>query len=174
MKKEDKNKIIDSLVESFNSCNNYYFTDISNITVETANKLRRSCFDKNVKVKVAKNSLIKKALQKIDENSFNDIFSTLKGSTAIMFSETSNIPAKVIKEFRKKNDRPILKSAFIDASIFTGDNQLDALAALKSKNELIGEIIGLLQSPAKNVISALQSGGSKIAGILKTLEQRPS
>ncbi|HKR04374.1 MAG TPA: 50S ribosomal protein L10 [Bacteroidia bacterium] len=174
MKKEDKDKIIDSLVESFKSCNNYYFTDISNITVEKANKLRRSAFGKNVKVKVAKNSLIKKALQKIDENSFNDLFVTLKGSTAIMFSDVANMPAKVIKEFRKTNDRPILKSAFIDSSVFTGDNQLDTLASLKSKNELIGEIIGLLQSPAQNVISALQSGGGKIAGILKTLEQRPS
>jgi large subunit ribosomal protein L10 len=174
MKKEDKNKIIDSLVESFNSCNNYYFTDISNITVEKANKLRRSCFSKNVKVKVAKNSLIKKALLRIDENNFNELFGTLKGSTAILFSETANMPAKVIKEFRKTSDRPILKSAFIDSSIFTGDNQLDALASLKSKNELIGEIIGLLQSPAQNVISALQSGGGKIAGILKTLEQRGS
>jgi large subunit ribosomal protein L10 len=174
MKKEDKNKIIDSLVESFKSCNNYYFTDISNITVEKANKLRRSAFSKDVKVKVAKNSLIKKALQKIDENNFNDLFVTLKGSTAIMFSDVANMPAKVIKEFRKTNDRPILKSAFIDSSIFTGDNQLDVLFALKSKNELVGEIIGLLQSPAQNVISALQSGGSKIAGILKTLEQRGS
>lgn len=174
MKKEDKDKIIDSLVESFKSCNNYYFTDISNITVEKANKLRRSCFSKNVKIKVAKNSLIKKALQKIDENNYNDLFVTLKGSTAIMFSEAANMPAKVIKEFRKTNDRPILKSAFIDSSIFTGDNQLDVLFALKSKNELIGEIIGLLQSPAQNVISALQSGGGKIAGILKTLEQRGS
>jgi large subunit ribosomal protein L10 len=174
MKKEDKDKIIDSLVESFKSCNNYYFTDISNITVEKANKLRRSAFSKNVKVKVAKNSLIKKALQKIDENNFNELFVTLKGSTAIMFSDVANMPAKVIKEFRRTNDRPILKSAFIDSSVFTGDNQLDALASLKSKNELIGEIIGLLQSPAQNVISALQSGGGKIAGILKTLEQRPS
>jgi large subunit ribosomal protein L10 len=174
MKKEEKDKIIDGLVENFKAYNNFYFTDISNITVEKANKLRRSCFSKNVKVKVAKNSLIKKALRKIDENNYNDLFVTLKGSTAIMFSDAANMPAKVIKEFRKTNDRPILKSAFIDSSIFTGDNQLDVLSALKSKNELIGEIIGLLQSPAQNVISALQSGGGKIAGILKTLEQRGS
>lgn len=174
MKKEEKNKIIDSLVESFKSYNTFYLADVSNITVEKTNKFRRSCFNKNIKVRVAKNSLIKKALQKIDETGYEGLFGTLKGSTAIMFCETANIPAKVIKDFRKTSDRPILKSAFIDSSIFIGDNQLDSLASLKSKNELIGEIIGLLQSPAKNVISALQSGGGKLAGILKTLEQRGS
>ncbi len=174
MKKEEKNKIIDSLVEGFKSCNTFYITDISNITVEKANNLRRNCFSKNIKVRVAKNSLIKKALQKIDEAAYEGLFGTLKGSTAIMFCETGNAPAKVIKEFRRKNDRPILKSAFIDSSIFIGDNQLDSLAALKSKNELIGDIIAILQSPAKNVISALQSGGGKLAGILKTLEQKGS
>lgn len=174
MKKEEKDKIINNLIESFKEYNAFYLTDISNITVEKANKLRRNCFNKNIKVKVAKNSLIKKALQKIDEGSYEGLFGTLKGSTAIMFCVTPNAPAKLIKEFRKQNNRPLLKSAFIDASIFLGDNQLDSLAALKSKNELIGDIIGILQSPAQNVISALQSGGGKLAGILKTLEQKGS
>ena len=174
MKKEEKDKIINSLVENFKECNTFYLTDISNITVEQANNLRRNGFSKNIKIRVAKNSLIKKALQRIDEHVYEGLFDTLKGTTAIMFCETPNAPAKLIKEFRKKNDRPILKSAFIDSSIFIGDNLLNSLAALKSKNELIGDIIGLLQSPAKNVISALQSGGGKLAGILKTLEQKGS
>jgi large subunit ribosomal protein L10 len=174
MKKEEKEKIIDSLVENFKSYNTFYFTDISNITVVKANSLRRNCFEKKIKVRVAKNSLIKKALQKIDESSYEGLFGTLKGSTAIMFCEVANLPAKVIKDFRKTNDRPILKGAFIDTAIFIGDNQLDALSSLKSKNELIGDIISLLHSPAKNVISALQSSGGKLAGILKTLEQKGS
>lgn len=174
MKKEEKEQIIGGLVESFKSNPAFYLTDISNITVEKANKLRRSCFGKNIEVKVAKNSLIKKALQRIDETGYDGLFGTLKGSTAIMFCSTPNEPAKLIKEFRKTGDRPVLKSAFIDSAIFIGDNQLDTLASLKSKNELIGDIIGLLQSPAQNVISALQSGGGKLAGILKTLEQRGS
>lgn len=174
MKKDEKEKIINSLVESFKSHNTFYITDISGITVEKTNKLRRNCFSKNIQVRVAKNTLIKKALQKIDESAYEGLFGSLKGSTAIMFCETANVPAKVIKDFRKTSERPILKGAFIDTAIFIGDNQLDTLASLKSKNELIGEIIGLLQSPAKNVISALQSGGGKLAGILKTLEQRGS
>ncbi len=173
MKKEEKDKIIDSLVESFKSYNTFYVTDVSNITVEKVNKLRREGFNKKIKIRVAKNSLIKKALQKIDEKGYEGLFGTLKGSTAIMFSDTPNSPAKLIKEFRRTNDRPTLKSAFIDSSIFIGENQLDSLVALKSKNELIGDLIGVLQSPARNVISALQSCGGKLAGILKTLEQRP-
>ena len=172
MKKEDKNKIIDTLVESFKACSTFYLADISNITVEKANKMRRNAFGKNIKVKVAKNALIQKALERIDASAYESLFPTLKGSTAIMFCETANAPAKLIKELRKTGDRPILKSAFIQSSIFIGDNQLDSLAALKSKNELIGDIISILQSPARNVISALQSGGGKLAGILKTLEQK--
>lgn len=174
MKKEEKNKIIDNLVETFGKYNSFYVTDISNLTVEKTSNLRRNCFGQNIKLRVAKNTLIQKALEKIDADNYKQLFGTLKGSSAIMFCETANAPAKVIKEFRMKSDKPLLKGAYIDASIFLGDNQLDMLAALKSKNELIGDIIGLLQSPAQNVISALQSGGGKLAGILKTLEKRAS
>lgn len=172
MKKEDKNLIIDSIAEQLKQYSNVYITDVSSLNVEKTNDLRRLCFSKNVKILVAKNTLIKKAMER-SGNNFEELFPVLHGSSSIMFCETANVPAKLIKEFRKKNDKPVLKGAYIDTAIFVGDNQLDALSNLKSKNELIGEIIGLLQSPAKNVISALNSGGSKLAGIVKTLSEKP-
>jgi large subunit ribosomal protein L10 len=171
MNRDEKNQIIDSLVETLSTYSSFYITDISSLNSEKTSKLRRMCFNKNVQIKVAKNSLIEKALGKMNGD-YDQMLPTLKGSSAIMIAEIPNAPAKVIKEFRKTSDRPLLKSAFIDSAIFVGDNQLDSLAALKSKNELIGDVIGLLQSPAKNVISALKSGGGKLAGILKTLEDR--
>src|SRR5207249_99851 len=124
-----------------------YVTDTSHLTVEKTNQLRRLCFNKGVKMLVAKNSLIQKAMEKKGE-SYNDLFVSLKGTTALMFSETGNVPAKLIKEFRKKGDKPALKGAYVETAVFIGDNQLDALASIKSKDELVGEIIGLLQSPA--------------------------
>jgi len=130
------------------------------------------CFNKGVKMLVAKNTLIQKAMEKKGAE-YEPIFEALKGTTALLFSETGNVPAKLIKEFRKKGDRPSLKGAYIETAVFIGDNQLDSLASLKSKNELVGEIIGLLQSPAKNVISGLKASGGKLAGILKTLSERP-
>lgn len=172
MKREEKDEIINSLTEQLASFNNFYITDISSLTVEKANKLRRICFSKGVKLKVAKNTLIKKAMEK-SGNTYESVFSALKGTSAIMFSEMGNVPAKIIKEFRRESDKPILKAAYIDSSVFIGDNQLDNLYNLKSKNELIGEIIGLLQFPAKNVISALQSGKNTLAGIVKTLSDKP-
>jgi len=129
------------------------------------------CFNRQVQLKVAKNSLIKKALERI-EGDFSQMIPAMKGSSAVMVAEIPNVPAKLIKDFRKESDRPVLKAASIDGGIFIGDNQLDTLAALKSKNELIGDVIGLLQSPAKSVISGLTGQGGKIAGILKTLEER--
>ena len=171
MTREEKNKIIDSLVETLSTYSSFYIADIEALNSEKSSKLRRLCFSKNVQIKVAKNSLIEKALGKM-EGDFAQMLPTLKGSSAIMIAEIPNVPAKVIKEFRKTSDRPLLKSAYIDSSVFVGDNLLDSLVALKSKEELVGDIIGLLQSPAQNVISALQSGGGKIAGILKTLEER--
>ena len=122
---------------------------------------------------VAKNTLIRKAMEKTNAEAYESIFSALKGTSALMFCETGNVPAKLIKEFRRKNEKPIIKGAYIDTAIFLGDNQLDILANIKSKNELIGDIIALLQSPAKNVIGALQSSGGKLAGIVKTLSERP-
>ena len=172
MRKEEKDVIINDIAELLNKYPTIYVTDTSSLTVEKVNQLRRLCFNKNVKMLVAKNSLIRKAMEKKSE-SYTPIFESLKGTTALMFSETGNVPAKLIKEFRKKSDRPILKGAYVETAVFIGDNQLESLASLKSKNELIGDIIALLQSPAKNVLGDLQSGGSKIAGIVKTLSERP-
>lgn len=175
MTREEKNQIIDELVGTLSQFNSFYITDIETLDSEKTSKLRRHCFNKQVQLKVAKNSLIKKALGKI-EGDFSQLIPTLKGSSAIMACESASLPAKLIKEFRKESGKdatkPALKSAYIDGGIFVGDNQLDALASLKSKNELIGDVIGLLQSPAKSVISGLKGQGGKIAGILKTLEER--
>jgi large subunit ribosomal protein L10 len=172
MKKEDKELVIDALAEKFTQFKNIYITDIASLNAQKTSDLRRLLFKNGITLEVAKNTLIKKAFEKSgrDVGSLTD---TLKGNSAIMFCEDMKAPAKAIKEFRKKGTIPTLKGACIDTDVFIGDNQLEALIALKSKNELIGEIIGLLQSPAQNVISALQSGGSTIAGVVKTLSERP-
>ena len=172
MKREDKQVIIDNLADIIKQYPNFYVTDTSGLTVGKTTKLRRMCFNKGVKMRVAKNSLIRKAMEKTGTN-YEEIFSALKGTSAILFSEVGNAPAKIIKEFRRTSDKPILKGAYIDTAIFLGDAQLDTLVKLKSKNELIADIIFILQSPARNVISALQSGGGKLAGIVKTLSERP-
>jgi large subunit ribosomal protein L10 len=175
MTREEKNQIIDELVGTLTQYNSFYITDIETLNSEHTSKLRRSCFNKQVQLKVAKNSLIKKALEKI-EGDFSQMIPTLKGSSAIMASEAANLPAKLIMDFRKDSGKnatkPGFKSAYIDGGVFVGEDQLNALASLKSKNELIGDVIGLLQSPAKSVISGLKGQGGKIAGILKTLEER--
>ena len=172
MTREEKNKEIDALVEVLKTHSSFYVVDFGTMNAEKTSKLRRLCYQKQIGMRVAKNSLIEKALAKMGPE-YVEVIPTLKGSSAILNAEAPNAAAKALKEFRKGGgDRPLLKVAYIDASVFAGDNQLDALAALKSKNELIGEIIGLLQSPAKNVISALKSSGGKLAGILKTLEER--
>ena len=171
MNKEEKNQIISGLAEKISASTNFYITDISNLTAEKTSELRRLCFNKGIAMQVAKNTLIQKAMEKAGDG-YAELFDVLKGSSAIMFSETGNGPAKVIKEFRKGSDKPILKGAFIDSSIYIGDKQLKTLAELKSKNELIGDVIALLQSPAKNVIGALQSGKNKLAGIVKTLSDK--
>ena len=173
MKKEEKVVIIGQITELLNKYPNVYITDTSALTVAKTNQLRRLCFNQGVKMLVAKNSLIQKAMEKNNAEAYNGIFDALKGTSALMFSEIGNVPAKLIKDFRKKNAKPILKGAYIDTAIFLGDNQLDTLALIKSKNELVGDIIALLQSPAKNVISALKSSGGKLAGIIKTLSERP-
>ncbi len=173
MKREEKDVIIGEITELLNKYPNVYIADTSSLTVAKINDLRRLCFAKDVKVLVAKNKLIRKAMEKKDAAAFEDLFAALKGTSALMFSETGNLPAKLIKDFRKKAEKPMLKGAYIDTAVFLGDNQLDILANIKSKNELIGDIIGLLQSPAKNVISGLKSSGGKLAGILKTLSERP-
>lgn len=175
MTKQEKNEVIDALKEKFSQYNNFYITNTESLSVAQVGKLRRICFDKNVEMKVAKNTLIKKALEGLDEKRYSGVFDSLNGVTAIMFSENAKEPALIISDFRKagKKDetRPVLKAAFIDGDVFAGDDQLKTLIALKSKNDLIGEIIGLLQSPAKNVISGLNAG-NKLAGLVKALEDR--
>jgi len=172
MTREEKNQVIDTLAEKLEKSTNLYLTDVSELSVKSSNDLRRAFFNKDVEMQVVKNSLLKKAMEKVG-NKYEGAYDVLKGNTALVFSDTANVPAKIIKEFRKKNDKPILKAAFLDSELFIGDDQIKILATLKSKNELIGEIIGLLQSPAKNVISALMSGSANISGILKTLSDRP-
>src|SRR5690554_2433890 len=171
MTREEKSQVIETLTAQLSSNDNIYLADISGLDAGKTTNLRRACFKAGVQLAVVKNTLLKKAMESSDKD-FGSLPEVLKGNTSIMFSETGNAPAKVIKEFRKKSDRPLLKGAYIQESIYVGDEQLDSLVELKSKEELIGEVIGLLQSPAKNVISALKSGSTTIAGLVKTLSER--
>ncbi|MFD1063378.1 50S ribosomal protein L10 [Winogradskyella litorisediminis] len=171
MTREEKSLVIDELTTQLAENTNIYLTDISGLNAVDTSNLRRACFKANVQLAVVKNTLLEKAMEASDKE-FGDLPSTLKGNTSVMYSETGNGPAKVIKAFRKKSEKPLLKGAFIEESIYIGDDQLDALVDIKSREELIGEIVGLLQSPAKNVISALKSSGGTIAGILKTLSEK--
>ncbi|MEZ4980436.1 MAG: 50S ribosomal protein L10 [Saprospiraceae bacterium] len=173
MTRSEKAAAIEDLKVSFEENPFFYITDASTLSVAQVNNLRALCFEKGVTMKVVKNTLAIKALESFDEErNFAPLYDALKGPTALMFCETANVPARVIKEFRKSADHPVLKAAYIESAIFKGDNQIDNLASLKSKEELVGDVIGLLQSPAKNVISALKSGGSTIAGLIKALEER--
>lgn len=171
MNKEEKYDLVVALTEQMQEFGNFYITDTSDLTVAKINEIRRQCFESDITMKVAKNSLIKKAMEAAGGD-YSPIFDVLKGSSSIFFSKSATAPAKLIKQLRKKGEKPILKAAYIDSAIFIGDNQIDTLIKLKSKEQLIGEVIGLLQSPAKNVISALQSGGNTIAGLVKTLQER--
>ncbi|MCB0430172.1 MAG: 50S ribosomal protein L10 [Flavobacteriales bacterium] len=172
MNKQEKNQVIDRLADKLSGNPHFYLADTSALTVEVTNNLRRKCFEKGVSLEVVKNKLLLKAMEKSGDG-YAQLYEILAGPTSILFSEVANEPAKIIKEFRKTYDKPILKGAFVEESIYIGDDQVDALAALKSKNELIAEVIALLQSPAKNVVSALQSGKNTLAGLLKTLEENP-
>jgi large subunit ribosomal protein L10 len=171
MTRQEKNETIENLKEALRGVKNLYLADIAGLDAIETIALRRACFKENIKLQVVKNTLLAKAMEASSHN-FGELTEILKGNTSLMFSESGNGPAKVIKSFRKKSDKPILKGAFIEEAIYIGDEQLDALVAIKSKDELIGEIITLLQSPTKNVVSALQSGGGKLSGILKTLSER--
>lgn len=171
MTREEKSQVIEELTAQLASNTNIYLADISGLNAGNTSDLRRACFKANVKLAVVKNTLLEKAME-ASEKDFGELPTILKGNTSVMYSETGNAPAKVIKAFRKKSDRPLLKGAFIEAAIYIGDEQLDALVDIKSREELIGDIVGLLQSPAKNVISALKSGGGKLAGIIKTLSEK--
>lgn len=171
MNKQEKDKTIQALDNMLTDNNNFYLADISGLNAEQNSALRRLCYKRSVSIKVVKNTLLKKAFEKNDLD-FSQLYNVLVGNTSIMQAEAGNAPAKVIKEFRKKNEKPILKAAHIEEAMYIGDENLATLADLKSKEELIGDIITLLQSPAKNVISSLQSGGNKLAGIIKTLEEK--
>ncbi|KGE15432.1 50S ribosomal protein L10 [Sphingobacterium deserti] len=171
MRKEEKQEIVQALAEQIKSYGNFYITDTADLTVDKVNNIRRKCFDQGITIQVAKNSLIEKALIEAGIDS-EELRSVLKGASTLMFSETGNAPAKLIKELRKAGDKPVLKAAYIQETAFVGDDQLNALVTLKSKEELVADIIAALQSPAKNVISALQSGGNTISGLVKALEER--
>jgi large subunit ribosomal protein L10 len=173
MTKAEKTQMIADLSEKLAGSDYIYLTDFVSLTVEQINNFRRVCFENDVEFKVVKNTLLRKALEKnAEEKGFEELYEALKGSTAIMFAETGNLPAKLIADFRKKNKKPLLKAAYIDSAIYLGDDQLDTLKAIKSKEELIGDIILLLQSPTKNVIGSLSSGGNTLSGLLKALEER--
>lgn len=171
MNREEKSQVIEDLTAQLAENANIYVADISGLNAGDTSDLRRACFKANVSLAVVKNTLLAKAMEASDKD-FGDLPSILKGNSSLMFSETGNAPAKVIKTFRKKAQLPLLKGAYVEEAVFIGDDQLDVLVDIKSKEELIGDIIGLLQSPAKNVISALKSSGGKIAGILKTLSEK--
>jgi large subunit ribosomal protein L10 len=171
MTREEKSQIIQDLTAKLADTSTIYLADISGLDATTTSNLRRACFKAGVQLSVVKNTLLAKAMEASDKD-FGDLPSVLKGNTSMLVAEAANAPAKLIKEFRKKTDKPFLKGAYAEESVYIGDDQLDALVNVKSREELIGDIITLLQSPAKNVISALQSGGNKLSGILTTLSEK--
>ena len=171
MRREEKNAIIDSLAEKLKEYSHFYLTDTAELNAADTSDLRRKCFENDIKLIVVKNTLLKRALEKSGVN-FEELYPVLKGTTSIMFANAGNTPAKLIKEFRKKHDKPVFKGAYVQESIYLGEISLDALISIKTKQELIGDVILLLQSPGKNVISALLSGGNKIHGVLDTLSKK--
>ena len=171
MTKQEKVQEIQDLTSEITSVKNLYLTDIAGLDATQTTALRRACFNANIRLSVVKNTLLAKAME-ASEKDFGELKSVLKGNTSLMISETGNAPAKLIKDFRKKSDKPLLKGAYIEEAIYIGDDQIDYLESIKSKEELIGDIISILQSPAKNLILALESGKSNLSGILKTLSER--
>jgi large subunit ribosomal protein L10 len=171
MTREEKATVIQDLTTQLADNSIIYLADISGMDAKSTSDLRRACYKADIKLAVVKNTLLAKAMEASDRE-FGELPSVLKGNTSLMFSEVGNAPAKLIKNFRKKSEKPLLKGAFVEEAVYIGDENLDALVSIKSKEEMIGEVIGLLQSPAKNVISGLKSGGGKLAGILKTLSER--
>ena len=171
MRREEKDVIIENLAQRLNDTKHFYLTDISELNAEETSNLRRKCFESEVSLLVVKNTLLRKAMEK-SEGPYDDLYDVLKDSTSIMFCETGNAPAKLIKEFRKTMEKPVLKAAFVEESIYIGDDQLEALSNIKSKDELLGDLAMLLQSPARNLVSALASSGSQLAGALKTLSEK--
>lgn len=173
MNKTEKSQHIELLKKKFDENANFYVTDSSALSVAEITELRRACFDAGIEVMVVKNTLALKALESLGEGrNFESIMEVFAGPTTLMFTEIANAPAKVIEKYRKTHEKPVLKAAYIDSAVFIGDDQIKKLSTLKSKEELIGEIIGLLQSPMSNVLGALQSGGQTIAGLVKALQER--
>jgi len=171
MRREEKNAIIDSLAGKLKEYNHFYLTDTAQLNAADTSDLRRKCFENDIKLIVVKNTLLKRALE-MSEGNFEELYPVLKGTTSIMFAQTGNGPAKIIKDFRKKHDKPVLKGAYVQESVFIGDRMLDTLISVKTREELIGDIILLLQTPARNIVSALQSGGNKLHGVLETLSKK--
>ncbi len=171
MKREEKDIIVNNLVDQLNGSPHFYLTDASELNAEATSLLRRKCFASEIKMVVVKNTLLKRALEQT-EYKVEELYDVLKGSTAIMFTNTGNGPAKLIKEFRKKFEKPLIKAAYVEESVYIGDDQLDILVNIKSKDELIGDLIALLQSPVKTVMSQLQSGGNILSGVVKTLSEK--
>ncbi|MBN1112269.1 MAG: 50S ribosomal protein L10 [Bacteroidales bacterium] len=171
MRRDEKQQIVESIAQQIRENNHFYLTDTAGLDAEATSLLRRKCFEKNIELVVVKNTLLKRAFEQLD-NDYSELYDVLKGSTTVMFTEVGNAPAKLIKEFRKKADKPVLKGAFVEECAYVGENQLETLATVKSKDELIGDIVALLQSPMKNVVSALQSSGQTIVGVLKTLSEK--
>ncbi len=171
MNKENKAQLIDSLIVKINENAHFYLTDISDLNAEDTSNLRRKCFENSIQMEVVKNTLVRIAMEKAD-GEFEGLYDVLKGNTAIMFTQTGNAPAKMIKEIRKSTEKPLLKGAFVEDGIYIGDDQIDVLSSIKSKEEVIGDIIGLLQSPIKNVLGALQSAPNTIGGLVKTLQEK--
>lgn len=171
MKREEKDAIIENIVEQINANNHFYLTDIGGLNAQETSNLRRECFSKDIKLVVVKNTLLQKAFKK-SEGKYDELFDVLNGPTSVMFTEHGNAPAKLIKEFRKGKEKPIIKAAYVEETVYVGENLLETLVAIKSRNELIGDIVLLLQSPAKSVISSLKSGGNILHGVLETLAKR--
>lgn len=171
MKREEKQVIIDNLTEQIKAYKHLYISDISELDAAATQELRKACYTAGIKLIQVKNTLLRVALEGLEAD-YNEIYGSLAGSSAVMLSETGNAPAKLIKEFRKKHDKPVLKAAFVEECAYVGENQLDALVSIKSKEELLGDIVLLLQSPMQKLISALESGKNTIGGVLKTLEDR--
>jgi large subunit ribosomal protein L10 len=172
MTKTEKNQVINELAETLSAANVIYLADTSELNAEATSNFRRACYKKEVSLSVVKNTLLRKALDKVEGKDFSDMYDVLAGPTSIMLSDTGNLPARLIKEFRKKHPKPILKAAYVEEMCFVGDDQLDALTEIKSREELIGDVIALLQSPIRNVMGALESGKNTLGGLLKTLEER--
>jgi len=171
MRKEDKNQLVESLVDKINNNNIIYLADTSELNAEQTSNLRRLCFKSDIKLTVVKNTLLKRAMAQSDKN-LDELYEVMIGPTSLMLSDVGNAPAKLIKEFRKKSNRPVLKGAFVEEVAYLGDDQLEALVNIKSRDELLGDLIALLQSPMNNVMSGLQSGGQNLTGILKTLSEK--